>query len=108
MGGWAGVDRYAYLPPIWNEFLQLTDSDDHRIMLENKMSTWFGQRRKQLPRSEFFSKEQMKLITAAKFLLGGPIGVLESADQGVTYACLPRTLAAIQSIRKFEAAVQEA
>jgi hypothetical protein len=107
--GWAGVTQYNMLPPIWNQFLESDDPDDHRDMLTERMKVWFEARGKRMPMGIYFTREQLKLITAAKFAPGGPVGILASADSGVTnLGCLPRSYAEIQAIKKYEAAADEA
>jgi hypothetical protein len=107
--GWAGVDRYDQLPEIWNEFLESDDPDDHREMLKSRMETWFRQKNKTMPKGIYFTKEQIKQITSVKFTPGGAIGVLESANQGVSIAlCLPKTISSIQSIQRYESLYDEA
>jgi hypothetical protein len=107
--GYVGVDKYTKLPPIWNEFLESDDHDDHRGMLEARMETWFRRKGKAMPKGIYFTKEQMKQIMSIKFSPGGAIGVLETAAQGVSNAiCLPRTIGAIQNIQRFESVYDKA
>jgi hypothetical protein len=78
------------LPPIWNQFLESDEPDDHRDMLKARMKAWFQARGKRMPMGIFFTREQLKLITVAKFAPGGPVGILASADSGViNLVCLP-------------------
>lgn len=80
--------------------MESDDADDHREMLKARMENWFRTKETAMPKGIYFTKEQMKQITLVKFLPGGAIGVLESANQGVSNAiCLPKTINAIQNIQ---------